>query len=310
MKEFKLSTTGNKILSCYLWDDVEKPVGVIQLVHGSAEHMGRYDGFAQDMNKKGFIVIGDDHRGHGKTADDNNEPLGYFAKHHGWKKIVDDELVINNYINRYYNELPIFMLGHSMGSFIARNYAIKFSNTIDGLILSGTTDYPKSELILGEIVAEFNCLIGRGKKPGKLIHKLSYSKFNNKFAKDKKNLTGSEWQTRNQEIQEEFQNDPKSGFVFTNSGFKDMFDGLLTIQKKRNIELTRKSLPILIISGLDDPVGFYGKGVEKVSEHYEKLGYNVEMILYPNLRHEILFEPEHRQVEQDILSFMDRNIKR
>lgn len=302
MKEFKLSTVDDKILNCYVWDDVKKPLGVIQLVHGSAEYLTRYDQFGQEMNKKGFIVVGDDHRGHGKTALDNGQILGYFDAHNGWKKIVDDELVVNDYIEKNFPDLPVFMLGHSMGSFMARNFAIKYSQRIDGLILSGTTDYNSQLLFLGSIVSRLLILFNQGKKPSKLLWNASYRTFNKKFNSPKAN--GSEWQTANQAVQLAFANDPLCGFVFTTSGFKDLFYGLNYIRKKKNIELMRKDLPILILAGLDDPVGEYGKNVQKVATHFIGLNYDTKVMFYPNLRHEILFEPDHKQVEKDLLKFM------
>jgi len=307
MREFKLTTVDNKILNVCLWDDVKTPKAILQLVHGSAEHIHRYDKFAKFMNFHNIIVIADDHRGHGKTAKDNNQPLGFFAQRDGWKKVVNDEKTVNGFIEKQYPTLPIVMLGHSMGSFIARDYAIRYSQTIDGLVLTGTSEYNGFELFTSKFLAQLSRLFTGSKHRSKMLWKLTYKPLNHKFKK--KNATGVEWLSKDEKNQKAFLNDPLCGFIFTNSAFYDMFTGLDFIRKPRNINMMRKNLPIMIMSGEDDPVGMFGIKPAKVYHKFEGLGYEPDLIIYPGVRHEILFDVDHQKVEKDLLRFFNRVIK-
>jgi len=309
MKEFKLTTVDNQILNVVLWDDVIKtPKAVVQLIHGSAEHIYRYDQFAQFLNKQGIIMIGDDHRGHGKTAGDNNQPLGYFSWTDGWNKIVNDEKSVNSYAEKNYPNLPIIMIGHSMGSFMARDYAIKYSHTIDGLILSGTTEHDGLLLTMSQIMAKIIRIFNGPKKPSKFIWKLAYEPLNKRFKA--KHSKGVEWLSRDVRIQEEYLQDPLCGQVFSNSAFFDLFKGLKFIRQKKYIKLMRKNLPIMIVSGQDDPVA--GKkliGPKKVFNKFKNLDYNVALKFYPEFRHEILNEFGKEEVEKDFLTFINQILK-
>jgi len=308
MKEFKLISVDNQILNVCLWDDLTKdPKAIVQLVHGSAEHMGRYDEFGKFLNKCGIIMVGDDHRGHGKTANDNNKPLGYFSWKNGWNKIVNDEKSINSFIEKKYPNLPIIMIGHSMGSFMVRDYAIKYSHTIDGMIISGTTEYDVLTLTGVKALAKFIRIFNGPRKPSRFIWKITYKPLNTKFQRKKSN--GVEWLTRNKEVQQAFINDPLCGTVFSNSAFYDMFKGLSFIRKKRYVKLMRKNLPIMIAAGENDAVGRFGNGPTKVYNKLKGLNYSPMLKIYPKMRHEILFELENDQVQKDFLNFINTIVK-
>ncbi|WP_031543327.1 alpha/beta fold hydrolase [Mesoplasma photuris] len=306
MRKFQLQMLDGKELTTFEWKDVKEPIAVIQFVHGSAERMTRYNEFAERMNKKGIIVVGADHRGHGESADLSNAELGFFAKKNGWNTIVDDLKVVNTYIKKTYVGLPVFMMGHSMGSFMARTYAIKYSQTITGLILSGTAEKPKGLMMMSILISKMVQIFNGAKKPSKFIWNLSYRSLNKKF--DSSTANGSEWQTRDEDIQGWFVNDELCGQVFSASAFKDMFKGMLFNSKTSNFKLMRQDLPILIASGDDDVVGNYGKGPEKINSKFVRNGYNSRLVLYPNLRHEILFEPEKLEVEKDLTNFIKENL--
>ncbi|ATZ16199.1 alpha-beta hydrolase superfamily lysophospholipase [Entomoplasma freundtii] len=308
MREFNLRMLDGKELHCYEWTAVTKPQAVLQLVHGSAEHLRRYDKFAKHMNENGIIVVGDDHRGHGYTADLSKKELGYFANHHGWEKIVDDEKLVNDYIHKTWPTLPVFMLGHSMGSFMVRTYAIKYSKTIQGLIIMGTAENPRFLVDLGYFVALMHQIFKGAKTPDVSIWKQSYKPLNKKF-RHLPDSNGQEWLTRDLEVQKAFAKDPLTKQVFTTSAFKDMFYGISYNQKKRNIKLMREDLPILIMSGTDDPVGNYGKYPQKVYNKFSKLNYPVEIKLYPDSRHEILNDLDYKEVEKDIVNFINQNLE-
>ncbi|WP_027062934.1 alpha/beta fold hydrolase [Mesoplasma seiffertii] len=305
MREFQLQMVDGKELTTYEWTEVKNPVAVIQLVHGSAERAIRYDDFAKRMNEQGIIVVAEDHRGHGKTAVLENQELGFFAKKDGWNLIVDDLKVVNAYIKRNWQGLPIFMLGHSMGSFMARTYAIKYSESITGLILSGTAEMPKPLIKLAKDLSTVEMLFKGSKHPAKFIWNMSYRNLNKNW--DSEISNGSEWQCQDPTIQGWFVNDELCGQVFSTSAFRDMFKGMLFNSKTKNIKYMRNDLPILIISGEEDVVGDFGKTPEKLHNKLTSLGYDSELIIYPKLRHEILFELEKNLVEQDILKFINQN---
>ncbi|WP_342258838.1 alpha/beta fold hydrolase [Spiroplasma endosymbiont of Dioctria linearis] len=304
MKEIELLSQDGKKIYTYIWDKVKEVKGVLQVVHGSCEHSKRYDEFANFLNKNNWVVISNDHRGHGKTADLKNQELGYFSDHNGWKILVDDLYLVNSFIKKNYSDKKIVMLGHSMGSFLARNYAIDYGLSIDGLILSGTAWESKLSLKFGIKVAK-----SRQKKYGpknidKFIWNLSYKKFNKKF--NKGGNTGNEWLSIDSANVKSFNEDPLCGQIFTTSAFKDLFMGLLYIQNKKNILKIRKDLPIILVSGSDDPVGNYGKKVIKTYKKFKKAKLNVEMKIYENLRHEILFDIDKELIFKDTLNFLSK----
>lgn len=302
--EKELVTKDNLKLHIYCWDNVQQARGIIQLVHGSCEYALRYNEFAQFLNNNGFIVIASDHRGHGRTALNKGE-LGVFAKKNGWKLIIEDLKLINDDITTQYPNLPIIMLGHSMGSFMARHYAILYSSTIVALIASGTAHINRGLLWILRILAIVDQSLIGYKSKDYFINKLSYATFNKKFKND--GSTGNEWLTRESEIIKQFTANPLCGEIFSTSAFKDLFTGLLFITKKVNIFKTRKDLPILFLAGKMDPVGGFTKQVTKCYQIYHDFGYNIRVKLYPKMRHEILNEIGKEEVYQDILKFCEWN---
>ncbi|ATZ18947.1 lysophospholipase [Williamsoniiplasma somnilux] len=307
MREFQLRMIDGKELKIYEWTKVEKPIAILQLVHGSAEHALRYRKFAEKMNEHRIIVVADDHRGHGQTADLAKQELGFFAVKNGWTKIVDDLKMVNDYIHKTWNDVPVFMLGHSMGSFMARTYAIKYSETINGAIFMGVAEHNPIELFFGSTLAKIQQLILGPKKPAVFLWKISFKPLNKAF-KSVKNANGNEWLTKDEKIQKEFAIDPLSRQIFTTSAFKDMFNGLTFIRKSKNIKLMRKDLPIMIMSGEDDPVGKYGQMPLKIQDKFIHFDYNSELRLYPNSRHEILNDVEKELVINDLIHFIKINL--
>lgn len=279
--------------------------GVIQLVHGSCEHAKRYESFIQFLNENGYIVYANDHRGHGQSVQTPDD-YGYFGEENGWQLMVDDLKAVNDIIHAHYPELPIVMLGHSMGSFLARHYAIDYGETIDGLILSGTAHHSKIQLKVGQWVSKFTKKLKGSKNRSAIIHRLSYGAFN----KGIENLrTTSDWICYDETVVDEFVKDPSCGFVFTNAGFYDLFSGLLYITEFDNISKMPIDLPVLLISGKDDPVGANGEMVKKAYDAMKKAQLiSVEMKLYPDMRHEILNEFNKKEVYQDIVNWLEQVI--
>lgn len=305
LKEWDQELRDGTKLHMYEWkpESLKNVKGVLQLVHGSAEHMKRYDDFAKYLNKNGYIVIGDDHRGHGKTAQ-NPEDLGFFAEENGWETIIDDLYEITLLIKKTYSDLPIVMFGHSMGSFMERHYIIKYGENIQAAVICGTAYHPQILLKFSQMVAKHHQKKLGPKEKDLMVNRLSYEKFNKRF--NKEGATGVEWISTDKKVQKTFKSDPLSGQVFSTSAFKDMFTGLSFIHKQKNINKGPADLPILFISGEDDPVGNFGKGVKKVYKRFKKHHTNVSFKLYPHARHEILNETIKDEVYQDILIFFDQ----
>ncbi|QEH61698.1 lysophospholipase [Spiroplasma chinense] len=306
MREQKLVANDKKELHLYIWDDVKEVKGVMQLVHGSCEHSQRYDEVAKELNKIGVVVVSNDHRGHGKTADLENNELGYFADSNGWELIIDDLKLVNDFIKQNWPNKKVILFGHSMGSFMARTYLIKYGPTVDGAVISGTAWQPQIVLNVGKSVAKKHIKKHGPKYIDKFIYNLSYTAYGKKFKKEGK--TGTEWLSQNKESNQKFINDPLCGQIFTSSAFLDMFMGIEFNQKKKNLKKMDKQMPIILVSGKNDPVGSFGKGVKKTYKAFKKHKLNVEMKLYPELRHEILFENTEGLVLNDLLTFVQNNI--
>ncbi len=303
--EFNLTMRDGHEIRAYKWepDADKKAVGSVQLVHGSCEHSKRYVDFASFLTDKGYIVYSMDLRGHGLSAQ-NKEDLGYFAESNGWSIVVEDIYELTKFIRKEQEGLKLVMLGHSMGSFFARHYAIEHGDKIDGLIATGTAHNSKLLLKLGKFLAEKDIKKKGSKNRNMILNKMSYDSFSNQF---KPIRTKQDWLTRDTAIVDEYIADDLCGFVFTSSAFRDMFTGLLFITDGNNISKTPKTLPILLLSGMKDPVGGNGKMVEKAYEEYKKAGLiNVNMKMYEDMRHEILNEIGKEEVYEDILAWIDR----
>ncbi|WP_300384544.1 alpha/beta hydrolase [Clostridium sp.] len=282
----------------------EEPVGVICIVHGSCEYSKRYNHFISYLVSNGYIVYSYDLRGHG-LSNKENETLGYFGESNGWNKLIYDLDEIINLIKNENEKLNLYLLGHSMGSFIVRHYSSMFSKKIDGIIATGTAHNSRLILRTGKLLAEIDIKKNGSKHRNKLLNKISYDSFSNKF---KPIRTKQDWLTRDEKIVDEYIEDNLCGFIFTSDAFKDMFEGLLFITDKDNIENTRKNLPILLLSGGSDPVGDNGKMVKQSYKEYKKCGIiNIEMKLYKGMRHEILNEIGKEEVYKDILIWINNN---
>jgi alpha-beta hydrolase superfamily lysophospholipase len=287
----------------YKWEPEESAeiVGVVQLMHGSCEHSKRYNDFARFLTDNGYVVYSNDLRGHGLSVLDK-EDLGYFGNKDGWNIVVEDLYELTQYIKQKHKGLKLIILGHSMGSFLARHYAIVHGAEINAIIATGTAHNPKALLKLGKFLSERDIRKNGFKHRSDLLNKMSYDSFSNQF---KPIRTKQDWLTRDEEVVNKYIEDEFCGFVFTSSAFKDMFGGLLFITNRNNISKTPKNLPILFLSGEKDPVGGNGKMVLKAFQEYEKAGIkNIQMKLYKDMRHEILNEIGKEEVYKDILSWI------
>ena len=254
MKKYteKIASTDSKNnLNVIIWETEKEPIGVLQIVHGMAEYIDRYDNFAKYMTEHGFNVIGHDHLGHGHSVSDEHD-YGFFAEENGDKIIIEDMHSVTQYAREKWEELPNFILGHSMGSFCLRQYLTKYSNDVFGAIIMGTGWIPSAAALLGKTIATNTCKSKGSHTVNPLLIKLTLEPYNKPFAPAR---TNCDWLSRDEKQVDLYVNDKLCGFDFTAGAYKDFFTVLEKIAKNRQLIGMRKSLPILITSGSVDPVG-------------------------------------------------------
>lgn len=308
MKKYteKIASTDSKNnLNVIIWETEKEPIGVLQIVHGMAEYIDRYDNFAKYMTEQGFNVIGHDHLGHGHSVSDEHD-YGFFAEENGDKIIIEDMHLITQYAREKWEELPNFILGHSMGSFCLRQYLTKYSNDVFGAIIMGTGWIPSAAALLGKTIATNTCKSKGSHTVNPLLIKLTIEPYNKPFAPAR---TNCDWLSRDEKQVDLYVNDKLCGFDFTAGAYKDFFTILEKIAKNRQLIGMRKSLPILITSGSIDPVGGK-KACEKLNAQYKRCGIDdVTLKLWENDRHEILNELDKSDVYRYIYNWLKSKIQ-
>lgn len=308
MKKYteKIASTDSKNnLNVIIWETEKEPIGVLQIVHGMAEYIDRYDNFAKYMTEHGFNVIGHDHLGHGHSVSDEHD-YGFFAEENGDKIIIEDMHSVTQYAREKWEELPNFILGHSMGSFCLRQYLTKYSNDVFGAIIMGTGWIPSAAAFLGKTIATNTCKSKGSHTVNPLLIKLTLEPYNKPFAPAR---TNCDWLSRDEKQVDLYVNDKLCGFDFTAGAYKDFFTILEKIAKNRQLIGMRKSLPILITSGSVDPVGGK-KACEKLNAQYKRCGIDdVTLKLWENDRHEILNELDKSDVYDYICTWLKSKIQ-
>ncbi len=284
-----------KNIHARVWNAVEHPKAVVQIVHGMAEHGKRYKPFGDFLNANGYIVASDDHRGHGRT---DAETLGY-CDGDMFADTVEDEAIFTDYLRAQYG-LPVILFGFSYGSFLVQSYLSKYSDKLAAAVIAGSSYKKDMEVRFGNLVAGMGCLFG-AERPAKLIEKLSFGAYAAKFDDE-------QWLSVDADNNAAYAADPRCGFTCSFRFYRDFFKGLLGLYTPKYIAGLKKDLPILIASGEDDPVGAMGKGVKKLYKFYtEKAGMqDVHMVIFENSRHEFLNEAAGRDKKWgDMLAFFD-----
>lgn len=302
------SRDGIHKLNVVIWkpQDSNKIKAVLQISHGMIEFIERYDDFAQYLVQNGYVVVGHDHLGHGSTVNSQDE-WGYFAKKNASHTVVEDVRLVTCKIKEIFPNTKCILLGHSMGSFIARRYLMTYGNELDAAIIMGTGSQPKITVLGGKLIVKIWKLIYGDKHRSKFLCNVMFGTYNKNIINSS---TGKEWLTKDEEICKNLCNEPGCNFLFTLNGYQMILETLGFIQKKNNINKIPKKLPIFIASGKDDPVGNYGKGVKHVYNEYNKAGIkDISIRLYDNDRHEILNETDRQMVYKDILEWLDRHSK-
>ncbi|MCP4218029.1 MAG: alpha/beta hydrolase, partial [bacterium] len=278
--------------------------GVLQIAHGMAEMAGRYERLAKKLTDSGYIVYANDHRGHGRTAKDADK-VGDLGQD-GFNAMVRNMNQLRGIIKKENPNLPFFMLGHSMGSFLMQRFICLHGDGLDGVILTGSNGREGFLLDIGCLVAKREIRkLGREGRSMRMS-KLSFGGFNKRC---KPAATLFDWLSRDAAEVEKYVKDPFCGGIFTAGFFYDFSNGLKDVRDKKKIAGIPKALPIYILSGTDDPVGKYGKGVKRLVATYRKVGIeNLAYKLYPGARHEILNETNREEVMLDILEWLEQRI--
>ena len=301
IKKKVLSSDGIHNLAGVIYLPQGEIKGIYHVVHGMTEHIGRYDRFMRDIADLGFLCFGYDNLGHGYTAKDKSE-LGYIAKKNGWDLLAKDVKVYSDAIRAEYGKnLPYYLMGHSMGSFIVRLAAEKYV-TPTKLIIMGTGG-PNPAAGAGLAVIETIKLFKGDRYISKFVDKLAFGSYNKKFTDNDSN--NSSWLTTDMSVRKQYWSDDFCTFKFTVSAMGDLIRVMKYSNRKVWFKNISSNLPILLVSGEEDPVGNYGKGVIYVGGTLKKHGKNVAYILYNGARHEILNDFTYDQVKNDIISFIE-----
>ena len=302
---FTLSTADGTQLHVNRWLPDGPAKAVVQVAHGMAEHSERYARFAQRLTDAGYAVYAGDHRGHGGTAV-RPEDAGYFADAKGWDTVVDDLRLLSDHAREENPGLPFFLLGHSMGSFLSRSYAIRFGEDLDGLVLSGTGGDPGPLGKVGLAIAAAQARLRGRRHASGLMDRLTFGQYNAAF---KPNRTKFDWLSRDEAEVDKYIADQRCGNVFTAGFYADLLGGLATINSDRALAGIRADLPIHLASGSLDPVGDQGKGVRQVADQYRRLGVrDVTVKLWPDARHEIFNETNRDEVESEVVGWLDAHL--
>lgn len=287
----------NKIHAMKWIPESKTPICILQIIHGMAEYIERYDEFAETMARKGILVVGEDHLGHGKSVGENGT-YGYFCERDAATVVVRDSHRLKKMIQEQYPGIPYIILGHSMGSFILRNYLCRYGTGIQAAVIVGTGMQPKAVLAAGKAVAAVQKLFKDSKYPSGLLNAIAFGGYNKRI---KGNRTVMDWLTKDEKIVDAYIQDPLCGFTFTVNGFQTIFELVSRLYKSENLEKIPKELPVLFMSGADDPVGDYGKGVNKACRSLVDAGMKrVQMKLYSDDRHEVLNETDRAKIYEDI----------
>lgn len=297
MKEATFERAGKSIFY-RTWADVKTPKGIIQIAHGMVEHTLRYDAVAQRLNTAGYIVVADEHRGHGRTDPDT---LGY-CEGDMYRDTLEDIHELMILTKRKYPGLPYFLFGFSYGSFLTQSFLGKYSKELTGAIIGGSNKQPHAVAVLGKALSKSGCNLYGEKAPAKLMREMTFGLYNAKF-QDK------EFLSTNPESNRIYHADPFCSYTCSYQFYYSFMSGLSELYSKEYAKNLIKDLPILILSGEQDAVGDMGLGPRKLQRYYQKIGCKyVDLKLYKNSRHEFLNEDVTRT--DDIVNFCDEIIDR
>lgn len=301
MKSSRFVSHDGREVELYVWDDVRSPKGVLKIAHGMVEHSARYDDFAKFLNSRGYVVVMNDHRGHGLTAEADS--LG-FEDGDMWTNNVGDQIAILNYCKEKYN-LPTVMMGHSYGSFITQA-VIEENPDVVGYVLCGSNLMKGIQYKVCNIVAKSMCRNKGARHPAQMIVNLSFKPYEKRFAGK------NSWLNRDEAEVKKYNEDPMCGYVCSANFYRTFMSGIAKLYKSEYYGRIDQNKPILIISGDNDPVGAYGKGVNKLEKFYLNTVKSTDVTkrLYSGARHEILNETCKHEVYADVADWLDKIVEK
>ena len=299
-EKFTVAGEGGHGIHAQLFVPDTTPVGVIQITHGLGEYIDRYARFAAAANERGFVVFGHDHRGHGG----HDGERGYFAPKDGWRLVVDDILKVHVAAAERYPELPITLLGHSMGSFFAQYFAMIHGGRLSGLILSAS-NWPSRPLsVSGNLIARLVCFVRDDRSESALLDNLGFGSHNKRFEPARTEL---DWLSRDEAEVDKYVADPLCGGPFTAGLWRDLTSLLIRLGSDDAINRVPSDLPILITGGSDDPVGGE-EGMGTLALHLAQTSHSrIKVKIYPGGRHEMLNETNRDEVTSDWLDWVAAN---
>lgn len=295
------SSDGKTTIHGEEWLPEGAPKAVLQIAHGIAEYVHRYNDFAEFLAENGIAVVGEDHIGHGESVA-KGAPHVYFAEKDGWNKVVADIHTLRNMYGEKYPDVPYFLMGHSMGSFLARTYLIKFPGDVDGAVIMGTGQQSPALIAGGKAIGKIIGKLNGFDKPHGIVTNLAFGS----YTKGIENVrTPLDWLSVNEENVDRYIADPKCGEPATVGLFLDMLGGIDFIRRQENVDKMDVTKPVLFIAGEKDPVGDFGKGVKAAFATFDKAGVkDLSCKLYPGLRHEILNEDCGKNVYEYIYDWL------
>lgn len=291
------SADGRTAVHAVEWLPEGRPRAVLQISHGVAEYILRYEPLAEYLTARGLAVAGHDHLGHGGSVAPGGTRL-YFGPKGSWNWVVDDLYARYNLLKRQFPDIPLFLLGHSMGSFLARTYLIRYPGTVDGCIIMGTGQMSAALVDAGRAVAALERRRVGEDQTSPVVERLAFGAYNKRFAP---NRTGFDWLSLNEENVDRYIADPLCGGNASIGLFREMLGGLRFIARPENLKKMNANTPVLFVSGAMDPVGDCGKGVRRAYRSFLRAGArDVSLQLYPELRHEILNEDCREDIFRDL----------
>lgn len=301
-KEFYYTSSEQQVkIHVIEWIPEGRPKAILQISHGMVEYIDRYDEFARYLCKRGYYVVGQDHLGHGESVS-HEDNLGFFHETRGNEHVIGDIDLLREITREKYPEQPYYMLGHSMGSFLTRQYIQEEGEGLAGAIIMGTGHYPQIVLRGGMLLCRVIAAFRGWNYRSRLINSVGIGRYNKQFEPAR---TPVDWISKDEEIVDKYVNDPWCTFSFTVNGYYHLFAGMKELTQK-NVRDIPKRLPLFFVSGENDPVGGFGKEVRKVYEQYQQVGIqDVSLKLYPEDRHEILNETDRQQVYRDLYQWME-----
>lgn len=304
------SRDGETRIHAVKWIPDTDPVCILQIVHGMAEYIDRYDRLARVLAAEGILVTGEDHLGHGLSVSGKNgeqaHPLGYFCHLDPATVVVRDVHRLKKTVQEQYPGVPYLIMGHSMGSFIVRNYLCRYGTGVDGSIIMGTGMQPYMVVKTARGLAKVLGSIQGEKHVSKFLDKLAFGGYNKRIDQPK---SGMDWLSRDAEEVQKYLKDPLCGFTFTLNGFYTLFSLIDRLYDEEYLKKMPSDLRVLFVAGDGDPVGDYGKAVRMVADSFKNLGMKrVECIIYPQMRHELVNEIDRETVDGDILNWVKKTV--